>query len=340
MRRTDERGRRGVLAGGSALWVALLCVALVALFSILSPDHAFFSQQTFNNVGLSSAQIVLLCVAQAMLLGAGHIDISQGGMVVLASVVGGKVMLAVSGVDPATATASLSLVAVVLTVVLAVATGAAIGAANGLFVARLRLNSLVVTLATLGIASGLAQLITNGANLSGLPTSLQTGFGIKTVGGWVPLPALVSAAIVAVIWIAFAKTRFGLRTLAIGSNVSAARRAGVPVDWHVVRLFVLSGTVAGVAGVIDLTRFATTDIGGHQNDALAAIAGAVIGGTSLQGGRASVGGAIVGALLAVILQIGLVVLNLSPFYQTIAVGSVLLTAITVDRLLKARSETS
>ena len=330
----------GLRASSSAVWVTLLCVLLVALFSLLSPDNAFFSQQTFNNVSLSSAQIVLLCVAQAMLLGAGHIDISQGGMIVLASVIGGTVVQAVTGVGGdtiATTYPHLGL-AIALAVAAAVATGALIGAANGLFVARLRLNSLVVTLATLGIATGAAQLITNGANLSGLPSSLQTGFGIKSVGGWVPLPALVSAALVALVWVAFAKTRFGLRTLAIGSNVSAAERAGVPVDRHVVRLFVLSGVVAGVAGTIDLTRFATTDIGGHQNDALAAIAGAVIGGTSLQGGRASIGGAVVGALLAVILQIGLVVLNLSPFYQTIAVGTVLLVAITVDRLLKARKD--
>jgi ribose transport system permease protein len=330
----------GLRATSSAVWVTLLCALLVAIFSVLSPEHAFFSQQTFTNVSLSSAQIVLLCVAQAMLLGAGHIDISQGGVIVFSSVIGGTVVQAVTGVGSDTIATSYSHLglAIVVAVAAATATGALIGAANGLFVARLRLNSLVVTLATLGIASGAAQLITNGANLSGLPTSLQTGFGIKSVGGWVPLPALVSAAIVAIVWVAFAKTRFGLRTLAIGSNVSAAERAGVPVGWHVVRLFALSGLVAGVAGVIDLTRFATTDIGGHQNDALAAIAGAVIGGTSLQGGRASVGGAIVGALLAVILQIGLVVLNLSPFYQTIAIGAVLLVAITVDRLLKARKD--
>src|SRR5262245_43652526 len=81
----------------SAVWVTLLCVGLVGLFSVLSPDQAFFSQQTFKNVLLSSAEIVLLCVAQAMLLGAGQIDISQGGMIILSSVVGGKVMVAVTG---------------------------------------------------------------------------------------------------------------------------------------------------------------------------------------------------------------------------------------------------
>ena len=92
-------------------------------------------------------------------------------------------------------------------------------------------------------------------------------------------------------------------------------------------LFVIVGFVAGICGVIDISRFATTNLSGHQTDALSAIAGAVIGGTSLFGGRISVPGAIFGAFLAVILQTGLVILGLQPFYQLIAIGTVLILAV-------------
>ena len=124
-----------------------------------------------------------------------------------------------------------------------------------------------------------------------------------------------------------ARRAYGMHTLAIGSSRQAAERAGVSIDLHVVSLFVLVGLLAGIAGVFDLSRFATTNLSGHQTDALSAIAGAVIGGTKLFGGRASVIGAVFGATLAVILETGLVIQGLSPFYQLIAVGVVLIVAV-------------
>jgi ribose transport system permease protein len=323
-----------------ALWIGLIDVALILIFGAISPGHVFFNKANFTNMALDSAQIVLLAAGIALLLGAGELDISVGANVILASVVGGKVMAALAATSEQALNGDYPHLTLALAVGIpaALASGCLFGLVNGLVVTKLRVSSFIATLGMLGIGTGLALVLTGGSDLENIPTPFQSGFGVNTVFS-VPLPALVTAGIVVLIWILVLKTRFGLRTLAIGSNESAAARAGVPVDRHVVLLFALSGLVAGVAGVIDLTRFATTDIGGHQNDALAAIAGAVIGGTSLQGGRASIGGAVVGALLAVILQIGLVVLNLSPFYQTIAIGAVLLMAITIDRLLKARKDT-
>jgi ribose transport system permease protein len=130
-----------------------------------------------------------------------------------------------------------------------------------------------------------------------------------------------------VLWFVMAKTRFGLRTVAIGSSRDAATRAGLKTSLHVLALFVLMGALAGVAGVIDLSRFSTTNLSGHQTDALSAIAGAVIGGTSLFGGRVSIVGAVFGAILASILETGLVIQGLDPFYQLIAVGVVLIVAV-------------
>jgi ribose transport system permease protein len=198
---------------------------------------------------------------------------------------------------------------------------------NGLIVTRMRVNSFITTLGTLGIGTGIALVVTGGTNLEDVPPGFQTDFGVKNVFWQVPAPVLVALVIIAVLWFVMAKTRFGLRTVAIGSSREAATRAGLKTSLHVLILFVLMGALAGVAGVIDLSRFSTTNLSGHQTDALSAIAGAVIGGTSLFGGRVSIVGAVFGAILASILETGLVIQGLDPFYQLIAVGVVLIVAV-------------
>jgi ribose transport system permease protein len=208
----------------------------------------------------------------------------------------------------------------------ALLTGVLFGLVNGLIVTQLKVNSFITTLGMLGIGTGLSFVLTGGADIEGIPTPFQTEFGVNTVFS-IPLPAIVAAVMVAVFWFVLAKTRFGLRTLAIGSSRETATRAGLRIDRHLVALFALVGFCAGIAGVIDLSRFATTNLAGHQTDALAAIAGAVIGGTALFGGAVSVPGAVFGAILAVILETGLVIQGLSPFYQLIAVGAVLIGAV-------------
>jgi ribose transport system permease protein len=132
-------------------------------------------------------------------------------------------------------------------------------------------------------------------------------------------------------------TRPGVRLLAMGSSREAAERSGLDVRAQTLVLFTVVGLLAGVAGVIDLARFGTTNVSGHQTDALAAIGAAVIGGTSLYGGHIGMGGALLGTLLAVILQDGLVIVGLSPFYQLIATGLVLIAAVYIDQQRKRRA---
>jgi ribose transport system permease protein len=116
----------------------------------------------------------------------------------------------------------------------------------------------------------------------------------------------------------------------------AASRAGINVRNHILSLFVLMGTFAGIAGILDLSRFATTNVGGYQTTALAAIAAVVIGGTSLYGGRASVGGSMVGALIPTVLATGLVIIGVESFYQLMVVGLILIIAVFVDQRRRER----
>lgn len=135
-----------------------------------------------------------------------------------------------------------------------------------------------------------------------------------------------------------ATTRFGRHTYAIGSNAQAARRVGINVDRHLIKVYALSGLLSGAAGVLSLARFSTTTIASHSTDNLSAIAGAVIGGTSLFGGVGTIGGTVVGVLIPGVLQNGLIILGVQRFWLSVAVGAVLIVAVVIDQLRRRDRE--
>ena len=318
-------------AGGRpALWVAVIDLGLIVLFSVISPDNAFFQTSNFTNMALDASQVVLLAAAVALVIGAGELDISLGANVVLSSVVGAKVCVWLSGsTEQVTAGTYPHLgVGVAVGLVATILTGAGFGLINGLLVTRARINSFIATLGTLGVGTGLALVVAGGNDVQSIPPSIQSGFGLAKVVG-IPLPFVATLVIAGGFWFLLRCTRFGLRSLALGSSREAAVRAGVPAVGVILVLFMVVGIASGVAGFMDFSRFATTNLGGHQTDALAAVAGVVIGGGSLFGGKVSIPGAVLGAMLAVILQTGLIIQGLQPFYQQIAVGAVLLIAVTI-----------
>jgi len=328
-----EQIRRVLLTPrSSATWLAVLVIVLYLLFGFFSNGHVFFHSGNLENMALDASIGVLLAIGMTYMLGAGELDLSVGANLLLSSIIGAKVMKVAAGNNSQFATQfPHSGLGIVAGVCAALATGAAFGYINGQLVTRGRINSFIATLATTGVGTGLALVIGNGTDVANLPTSFQRGFGIAKIAGAVPIPALVAAVIAVGAWFAMRYTTLGSHTLAIGSSKEAAVRAGLAADRHLRRLFLLMGLLSGAAGLMDLSRFATTNILGHSTDALAAIAATVIGGTSLFGGVATIGGAFVGALLPVVLETGLVVLNVQSFYQQIVVGAILLIAVYLDQ---------
>jgi ribose transport system permease protein len=302
---------------------------LVVFFGIATPGHAFLHLDNLLNVMLDASELLLLAVGMTYLLGAGQLDLSIGSNVLLSSVVAAKVLTALGGTTQQIAAGDYPHLALALALGIpaAVATGIVFGLVNGLLVTKLGISSFIVTLATLGIGLGTTYVATHGTDVPYLPLQLQSGFGINKIGGVVPLPVIVTLFFVAIGWFMLVATRFGLRTLAIGSSREAAERAGIPVERQLVILFMQMGFLSSVAAIIDISRFGTTNVAGHQTDNLQAIAAAVIGGTSLFGGVASVGGAIVGTLIPVSLTTGLILMTIDPFYQLIAIGAILLGAV-------------
>jgi ribose transport system permease protein len=334
----DTTGLVAQLRGSSAFWIGVVVIALIIVFGLITPNNAYVKPSNLFNIGLNASQIMLIAVGMTFLIGAGHLDLSVGYNLILASVLGAKVMVTVAGSTEQVATGEYPYLvpAIVAGALVTLLAASLAGLLNGLLVTRLRLNSFIVTLATSGIFYGAALILTSAANVPFVPDQIQTEFGSYRLFGQLPLPLVLTLAVCGVMWVIMRTTRFGMRTLALGSSREATVRAGIDVDRHTVRLFVLQGLLVGIAAVIDLARNAGTNVVGHQSDNLQAISAVVLGGTSLFGGIASIGGTLLGSLVPVMMANGLVILNVQPFYQLVVVGIILIIAVYLDQRRRSR----
>ncbi|AMB59162.1 MULTISPECIES: ABC transporter permease [Microterricola] len=324
----------------TAFMIAIVVTVLILLFGVLSPNGVFLSAGNFRNLALDSAQLILLAVGMTFLVGAGELDLSIGANVILSSVVAAKVITFVGGTPEEILAGDYSnaATAILLGFLAAVVTGVLFGIVNAALVNMLRVSSFIVTLAMMSAGSGIAYIVTGGINVSSLPREMQKGFGSADLFGIIPIPAVIAVVIGLVAWFAMTKLRFGVHTLGMGSSLRAAERAGINIRRQRVKLFVIMGGIAGLVGFIDISRFLTTNIQGHQGDALAAIAAVVIGGTSLFGGRASILGSMIAAIIPAILINGLVIMRVGSFYQLVVTGVILLIAVGIDQRRRAQSK--
>ena len=321
----------------TAFMIAVVVLILILIFGLLSPNGVFLGLTNFRNLALDSAQLILLAVGMTFLLGAGELDLSIGANVILSSVVAAKVITFMGGTPEEVLAGNYSNagVAILLGLLAAMVTGTLFGIVNATLVNMLRVNSFIVTLAMMSVGSGVAYIITGGVNVSALPRELQRNFGSADLFGVVPIPALIAVLIGAIAWFVMTRLRFGTHTVGMGSSIRAAQRAGINVKLQRMKLFGIMGLIAGLVGFIDISRFLTTNIQGHQGDALAAIAAVVIGGTSLFGGRASVLGSMIAAIIPAILINGLVIMRVGSFYQLVVTGVILLIAVGIDQRRRA-----
>ena len=327
------------VTGATAFWIGSALLVLVVVFGVITPDHAFLRPSNLLTIGLNAAQIMILAVGMTYLIGAGQLDLSIGSNLIVSSVLAANTIVTVAGTPDQVATGVYPnfALAIVAGTAVGLLSGTIFGLVNGLLVTRLRISSFIVTLATTGIGLGIALVVSGGGNVANIPRDLQTGFGSAKVFDLVPYPLVLALVIAFALWAVMRLTGFGLRTVAIGSSREASIRAGLAVDRHLLQLFVLQGSLVGVASLLDGTRFATTNVSGHQTDGLAAIAAVVIGGSSLYGGVASIGGTILGTLIPVSLATGLVIMQVQSFYQLIAVGIILIDAVYWDQRRRGQS---
>ena len=316
------------LTGSSAAYMAVVLAAVYALFAITAP-HAFPTAANGRNIVNDAAILLVMATGMTYVMVAAGFDLSIGSVLVFGGICGSKTMTWLGTDNALTIAAGLAA---------SLLGGLAWGLFNGFCVTRLRVPALITTLGSLGAALGIAQLMTNGNDVRDVPLTLihlstATLFGFSYLV-WVAVLVVVLGGLV------LATTRFGRHTYIVGSNIEAARRAGIDVNRHLMKLYALSGLLAGMAGMMSLTRFATTTIGGHSQDSLEVITGVVLGGTSLYGGAGTIIGTVVGIFIPAVLNNGLVVKNVQPFWQQVAIGFILIAAVYVDQIKRRARDRS
>jgi len=320
------------LTQSSVFWVFIVIVVLVLIFGLFTPNNVFFQINTLFTVGLNASQMLILAVGATVLLASQNMDLSIGTNLILTSTLAAKVLKYVAGTPEQIMSGVYPNLgwAIVAALVVTVLVGGILGLINGLIVTKLKIPAFIATLATMMIYWGISLVLTQGASEVGIPRALQLGFGHAKLFDLIPYPLLVALVINLIFLFIMKFTRFGLYACAIGSSSESSLRSGINNDKYVIIIFAIVGVLAGIAGFFDLTRFATTNPQGHQTDGLMAITAALLGGTSLNGGRASIGGAMLGAMIPVILQTGLVIMGIGAFYQMIATGIFLIIAVYLD----------
>jgi ribose transport system permease protein len=303
--------------------VVAATVALVLVIGTLRPTYLTPSQ--IFDVLQASTYVGLLAAGMAYLIAMREIDLSVGSMFGLTLI--SVAMLISAGVN--TWLAALA----------GIGLGGVLGAVNAVIVTYVRIPTIVATLATLSVYRGLAIGLTDGTQVVGLPV---TDSFFEIVGGKVlgiPFSVLVLLAVAVAVGVALHHTPFGYRVLAIGSNPEAAQFAGISVARVRTQVLILMGLLSGVAGVLGLAFFTSGDpnIGGGFE--LQAIAAAVIGGTSLRGGSATILGAAFGAILLNVVATGLSYFSVPANWSAFATGLVILLAVGVDSLVRRRRST-
>ena len=321
---TEAPSRAKTLFSNQQFLLFLVWVLMVIGFSLI--NHIFFSVGVAENVLADWAPQVLIALGELVVIIGGGIDLSVGAIVGFSGVISAFTMKSLhgSGVSgPAT---------LVVGIAVCVLVGLLVGLVNSLLINYAKLVPFIATLVTLGACSGLALVFTKGAPVMGGPPE-----AIKLAPAWLgPFsgPVLVVLLVVAVLWLFVHKARFGRYTFAIGSNSFAARAAGINVKRHIMRIYMLSGLLAGLAGFFFYIRLgsgAPTSGLGNELDAIAAV---VIGGAALTGGVGRVSGTVLGALILTTVTSGLIISGVDPQWKRVVVAALIAIAATLQALRK------
>lgn len=297
----------------------IILVLLIALLSIAVPD--FMGVRNLRGLLLSVTLVGTIAATMMLVLAMREVDLSVGSTVALSGVIT-AVVIARTG-NP------------LLGVGAGLAGGVGVGLFNGTVVAVLKVNSLIATLATMEMVRGLAFLVSGGESVAiPTPSFFALGSGEFLGVGW---PIWVMLASFAAFGLLLNQTVFGRNVLAVGGNPEAARLAGVPITRVRIAVFALQGLLAGIAGIILAARITSGQPNTSVGLELAVISACVLGGVSLSGGVASVGGVIVGVLIMGTAQNALNLLNVPTFYQYVVRGGILLAAVVADGLRQGRS---
>jgi ribose transport system permease protein len=325
------RGRPADAAARAALVLVqtgpvLILGLLVLVMTLLSPY--FLTTQNITNLGFQTSIVAVLALGQLLVILTRGIDLSVGSVIALSGVLGG--LVAGSSVSGGSGGHG----ALVLLVM--IAAGAGVGVVNGVVLVKGRvMNPFIVTLGTLSIVRGAALVVSDAQTTTGMPAAVQwVGTGKL---GPLPVPAVIVLVLGVLAWAMLTRTQWGRWIYAVGGDPEAARRVGIPVHRVLISVYVLCGVAAGIAAVLVAGRTNAGSPTAGQLVELDAITAVIIGGASFFGGRGSVWNVLAGALIIAVIRNGLNLLDVTPFWQSIAIGTLVIVSLELD-VLRAHLE--
>lgn len=298
-----------------------LVVLLIAIVILTLASNDFLTGGNLSNLVRQVAIFAIIAIGQLFVILTAGIDLSVGSVVGLSGCV--TAQLLVAGWP------------IIIAILVGILLGAIIGVINGLLVTRLKLPPFIATLGMLGIARGVVLVITDAKTIQGVPEGFQT----IANGSILRIPNLLIIAVIVVLaaWFVLSRTVFGRYVYAVGSSPESARLAGVPVLTVMVAVYMISGLLAGLGGILLASRLGAGIPTAGTGFELNAIAACVIGGASLFGAKGSALGAATGALIMGVLNNGGNLLAINAFYLQIAIGVLIIVAVAFDQLNTRRA---
>lgn len=301
--------KKNLMKYKSLFGLLVLCI----IVSILSPR--FLSIANIKNVLTQVSVNTIIAIGMTFVILTGGIDLSVGSSLAISGAVAATIVKVTGNVF--------------LAIVSALLIGIIVGVINGIFISKGKIQAFIVTLATMTIFRGVTQVYTNGTPVSGLGKSFGA-IGNKTFLG-IPIPVVITLIVFLISYYVLSETRYGRYLYAVGGNEDSARLSGINTDKVKTIVYIISGITAALSGIIVTSRIGSASAtagAGYELDAIAAV---VLGGTSLAGGEGSIAGTIIGALIIGVLNNGLNLMNVSPYYQLIVKGLVILLAVMIDK---------
>lgn len=315
-------GLFGIL-GANELGIFIVLILLIGAVGLYQPN--FLSVQSLANFGARAAWFGILALGIVFLLSMGEIDLSTSSIYAF-TINFAAILMVEWSVNPWIAGASCIIV------------GVGLGAVNGILSNRLGIPVIIITLGTLSAFKGLTLVISGGGFLYGLPRehAFFTTLGASPFG--VPMVFWVFVALTIVLTVVYRGTRYGFVVRAIGSNSRAAALSGIPIDRVRMLTLMLMGGLCGVSGLLTLAFFSTADPNLGTGFELLAITAAIVGGTALSGGRGTVVGAALGALVIAVISSAIVQFGITANWSVFVTGTLIIAAVALDALIRRRQE--
>ena len=300
---------------GKNIGVFIAFIVLCIVLSFASP--VFLSLDNILKLTRQAVWFAIMGFGMTFVIGMGGIDLSIGSTLAMCGLLLADMMLA--GVN------------IYLAIVIVLVLGAFIGFINGIIIAKLGIADFIATLAIMSITRGLVMVYSEGLPIYGLrfPEFQYIGQGYV---GPIPVPIIWTLIILGICFYLMYRTKFGRYTLSIGSNAEAAKLVGINIPKIKILVYSLMGLLAAMAGVILTSRLEAAMPEAGQGYELDVIAATVIGGTSMAGGKASIGGTAIGALMMAVVRNGLNLLNVNTFWHQVVIGAIILIAVIIDKL--------